>query len=46
MCLSVPSVVGREGVRQRLEIRMSVEELTGLRRSADALRQVARALGL
>lgn len=46
VCLSVPSVVGREGVRQRLETRMSVEELTGLRRSADALRQVARALGL
>ncbi len=46
VCLSVPSVVGREGVRQRLEIRMSVEELTGLRRSADALRQVARSLGL
>lgn len=46
VCLSVPSVVGREGVRQRLEIRMSVEELTGLRRSADALRGVARSLGL
>ena len=46
VCLSVPSVVGREGVRERLEIRMSVEELTGLRRSADALRGVARSLGL
>ena len=46
VCLSVPSIVGREGVRQRLEIRMSVEELTGLRRSADALRGVARSLGL
>ena len=45
VCLSVPSVVGREGVRTRLEIRMSVEELTGLRRSADALRAVARSLG-
>ncbi len=46
VCLSVPSVVGREGVRTPLEIRMSVEELTGLRRSADALRSVARSLGL
>lgn len=46
VCLSVPSVVGREGVRTPLEIRMSVEELTGLRRSADALRSVAHSLGL
>lgn len=46
VCLSVPSVVGGEGVRTRLEVSMSDEELAGLRRSADALRSVARHLGL
>lgn len=46
VCLSVPTVVGREGVRTRLEVAMSDDELAGLRRSADALREVARTLGL
>lgn len=46
VCLSVPSVVGRHGVQSRLEISMSDEELEGLRRSADALRGVARHFGL
>jgi L-lactate dehydrogenase len=46
VCLSVPTVVGREGVRTRLEVSMSDDELAGLRRSADALRDVARRLGL
>ena len=46
VCLSVPSVVGREGVRTRLEVSMSETELAGLRRSAEALRAVARQLGL
>jgi len=46
VCLSVPSVVGREGVRTTLEVEMSDDELAGLRRSADAVRGVARSLGL
>lgn len=46
VCLSVPSVVGGSGVSSRLEVSMSDDELAGLRRSADALRDVARRLGL
>ena len=46
VCLSVPSIVGRHGVGARLEVSMSDEELAGLRRSADALRAVARKFAL
>ncbi len=46
VCLSVPTVIGREGVRTTLEVEMSNDELDGLRRSADAVRGVARSLGL
>lgn len=46
ICLSVPSVVGRSGVGDRLELSMSVDELAGLRRSADALHEVAAQFGL
>lgn len=46
VCLSVPSIVGRHGVGARLEVSMSDDELAGLRRSADALRSVARQFGL
>lgn len=46
VCLSVPSIVGREGVGARLEVSMSDQELAGLRRSADAVRSVARRFGL
>lgn len=45
VCLSVPSVVGREGVGERLEVPMSADELAGLRRSAESLRAVARRFG-
>lgn len=46
VCLSIPSVVGRTGVGARLDIALADEELAGLRRSADALRDVARQFGL
>ena len=46
VCLSVPSIVGANGVSARLEVSMSDEELSGLRRSADALRTIARQFGL
>lgn len=46
VCLSVPSVVGRTGVGERLQIPVSADELAGLRRSADSLRAVARQFGL
>jgi len=46
VCLSVPSVVDRNGVEAHLDIRMSDEELAGLRHSAETLRGIARSLGL
>ncbi|MBO9568411.1 MAG: L-lactate dehydrogenase [Cellulomonas iranensis] len=45
VCLSVPSIVGSSGVRERLEVPMSSDELMGMRRSAEAVRSVARRFG-
>ena len=45
ICLSVPTVVGRSGAGRELEVPMSPEELTHLRRSAEALKTVARRFG-
>ena len=45
VCLSVPTVLGRDGAGERLEVPMSADELAGLRRSAEALRAVARRFG-
>jgi L-lactate dehydrogenase len=39
ICLSVPSVVGRRGVRQQVEIKLWPKEITGLQNSARALRE-------
>jgi len=46
VCLSVPTVVGRGGAEEQIEVPMSSDELDDLRRSGDALRAVARELGL
>jgi len=46
ICLSVPTVVGRAGAVRLLEVLMSDDELTRLRRSADGLKVVARNFGL
>ena len=46
VCLSVPSVVDRDGVETVLPVRLSEEEAEGLRRSADTVRGVIGALGL
>jgi L-lactate dehydrogenase len=43
--LSLPSVVGREGVLQIMEPEMSEEERQGLARSADALRKALARVG-
>ena len=45
VCLSVPSIVGSAGVLDRLPVPMSVDELSGLRSSAQAVRDVARRFG-
>ncbi len=45
VCLSVPTVVGVGGVGDRIAVPVNERELDGLRKSADAVRSVARALG-
>ncbi|PJI94363.1 L-lactate dehydrogenase [Luteimicrobium subarcticum] len=45
VCLSVPSLVDREGVRETVSTPMSEDELGGLRSSATSLREVARQFG-
>ncbi len=46
VCLSVPSIVDRQGVVDTLSVPMSDSELAGLRNSADEVRSVAKSLGL
>jgi L-lactate dehydrogenase len=46
VCLSLPTVVGREGVAQVLELPLDENELKSLRRSAAILQEVARSVGL
>jgi L-lactate dehydrogenase len=46
VCLSVPSVIDRAGVETVLPVPLSDEEAAGLRRSAAAVRDVVRKLGL
>ena len=45
VCLSVPSVVGRNGVDELLQVPLSDSEYDGLKTSADTLRAVARQFG-
>lgn len=45
VCLSVPTVVSASGVGERLAVPLSPDELDGLRRSAEAVREVARRFG-
>lgn len=46
VCLSLPAVVGREGIVQVLELPLNEAELAGLRRSAAVLQEVAGAVGI
>ena len=45
VCLSVPSIVGRRGIYDTLQIPLADAEYDGLKRSADQLRAVARQFG-
>jgi L-lactate dehydrogenase len=45
VCLSLPTIVGREGAEAVLDVPLSGEELAGLRRSAEAIRSSIRLLG-
>lgn len=46
VCLSLPTIVGSEGVIQVLDLPLSEDELAGLRQSASVLREVARSAGV
>ncbi|HET7517368.1 MAG TPA: L-lactate dehydrogenase [Actinomycetes bacterium] len=46
VCLSLPSVVDRQGVELVLPSPLSEEEAAGLRRSADTVKDVIKSLGL
>ena len=46
ICLSLPTVLDRTGIRTVLTPPVTDEEAAALRRSADAVRNVARSLGL
>lgn len=45
VCLSVPSVIGRDGLLEQLQIPLADAEYDGLKKSAGSLREVARQLG-
>ncbi|WP_163542513.1 L-lactate dehydrogenase [Occultella kanbiaonis] len=45
VCLSVPSIVDRDGVGERLEFNFNESELASLRASADEIRGIARQFG-
>ena len=45
VCMSVPTIVGREGAGRRLDLPLTVEERDKLTESADRLRSVARSQG-
>ena len=45
VCFSIPSIVGREGVTEQLQIPLSDIEYDGLKKSALAIKDVARSLG-
>ena len=46
VCLGVPCVVNRSGIDRVIELPLNEVEMTGLRRSATALQEIARTVGL
>ena len=44
ICLSVPSVIGRSGVKHQLRLSLNKRELSQLKKSAQTLKQAARGL--
>ena len=45
VCLSAPTIVGSEGAEKILEIQLSNEEISGLRKSAQTLKELAKEIG-
>ena len=46
VCLSLPTILGQQGIVQVLDLPLDGEELAGLRASAEVLQGVARSVGL
>jgi L-lactate dehydrogenase len=46
VCLSLPTVLGRQGVVQVLELPLNEDEIADLKRSAEVLREVAKSAGV
>jgi L-lactate dehydrogenase len=46
VCLSLPTILGQQGIVQVLDLPLNAEELAGLRASAEVLQGVARSVGL
>jgi L-lactate dehydrogenase len=44
VCLSLPAIVGRDGVQRVLPVPLAADEVAALQRSADAIRSAASAL--
>ncbi|MEE1014224.1 MAG: L-lactate dehydrogenase [Clostridia bacterium] len=45
VCLSAPTIVGSDGAEQILEIHFSEDEIEGLRKSSQTLKQLAKEIG-
>jgi L-lactate dehydrogenase len=45
ICLSLPTVVGRNGIERVLALHLSDDEVAGLKRSAEVLKATAGKLG-
>ncbi len=45
VCLSVPCIVNARGVDVALDVAMNPAELTGLRNSAERIREAVRSVG-
>jgi L-lactate dehydrogenase len=46
ICLSVPAVVNRQGIREIIKLPLSAKEMTDFRKSAAIVKEVANSLGL
>jgi L-lactate dehydrogenase len=46
VCLSLPTILGRDGVVQVLDLPLDEAEIAGLRQSAEVLRDVSRSVGV
>ena len=46
ICLSMPTIVGADGVEEKIPISLDEDEITNLMKSANALKEIASSLDL